>query len=245
MGQMPTNRPHPLFPVDSRQRQGAHALVIAAAASQLAKSQGARSSAAGLSLQDHRTVCPPNLKLNLMSQNLPRVTITQVDHSTTCALVSRSLLNSSSARRVRSAQCRQPSVLVGKLNEPTNRLAHDSRTGRRCHRHCADLVTRPLVVRLLFASELDGTGLNVARIAGMVLFAFALTCWVAARNGEPKAITVGMLVYNLLVGAYFVSFRRRAPDIGPLPLALVAVFHVVFAALLALASRCLVREDKK
>jgi hypothetical protein len=101
-----------------------------------------------------------------------------------------------------------------------------------------------LVVRLLFASELDGTGLNVARIAGMVLFAFALTCWVAARNGEPKAITVGMLVYNLLVGAYFVTFGARAPDIGPL-LWLVAVFHVVFAALLALVLRWLVREDKK
>lgn len=101
-----------------------------------------------------------------------------------------------------------------------------------------------LVVRLLFASELDGTGLSVARVAGMVLFAFALTCWVAARNGEPKAITVGMLVYNLLVGAYFVSFGARAPETAPL-LWPVAVFHVVFAVLFARSLRSLVSEDKK
>jgi hypothetical protein len=108
----------------------------------------------------------------------------------------------------------------------------------------AILLAPGLVVRLLFGSELDGIGLGVARIAGMVLFAFALTCLVAARNGEPKAITVGMLVYNLLVGAYFLSFGARAPDIGPL-LWPVAVFHVVFAALLARVLRGLISEDTK
>jgi hypothetical protein len=56
---------------------------------------------------------------------------------------------------------------------------------------------------------------------------------------EGLAAPVGMLVYNLLVRAYFLSFGARAPDIGPL-LWPVAVFHVVFAALLARALRGLI-----
>lgn len=72
------------------------------------------------------------------------------------------------------------------------------------------------MVRLLFASDLDGTGVSVARIAGMELFAVALACWGAARNEEPEAILVAMLGYNLLVGAYFVSVGAGASGIGPL-----------------------------
>jgi hypothetical protein len=106
------------------------------------------------------------------------------------------------------------------------------------------MVVPGFVVRLLLASDLDGTGLSVARIAGMVLFAFALACWVAARNGEPMAIMVGMLVYNLLVGAYFVFFGATAPEIGPL-LWPVAVFHIAFATLLARALRSLIPVNKK
>lgn len=101
-----------------------------------------------------------------------------------------------------------------------------------------------LAVRLLFVSDLDETGLRVARIAGIVLFAFALACWVAARNGEPKAPMVGMLVYNLLIGGYFLFVCAKAPDIGPL-LWPVTVLHVVFAAMLARALRSLLSEDKK
>jgi hypothetical protein len=100
------------------------------------------------------------------------------------------------------------------------------------------------LVGLLFASDLDATGLSVARIAGMVLFSFALASWLAARTVELKALTVGLLVYNLLVGAYFVFVGARAPDTGPL-LWPVAVFHVFFAALLARSLRRRIPEEKK
>jgi hypothetical protein len=89
-----------------------------------------------------------------------------------------------------------------------------------------------MVVGLLFASDLEGTGLVAARIAGMTLSAFALACWVAGRNGGSDAVAVGMFVYNLLVGAYFVFIGIGTADIGPL-LWPTAVFHVAFAVLLA------------
>jgi hypothetical protein len=100
------------------------------------------------------------------------------------------------------------------------------------------------VVRLIFASGLDPAGLAVAKIAGMTLFAFALACWIAARNGDPMALLAGMLVYNVLVGAYFVTVGLQAVAVGPLfwP---VAVFHLVFSALLARSLRGLGSEIEK
>jgi hypothetical protein len=101
-----------------------------------------------------------------------------------------------------------------------------------------------LVVRLLFASALEGTGVIVARIAGIELVCMALACGVGARIGEPGAILVGMVAYNLLVGAYLVFVGLEVSTVAPL-LWPVAIVHFVFAAFLVGASRHQASENRR
>lgn len=99
------------------------------------------------------------------------------------------------------------------------------------------LMVAPVIVgQLLFGSDLDGAGVIVARVAGIVLFSFALTCGVAGRGGQPKAGLIGMLAYNLMVGAYFVFVGLAGAQVGVL-LWPAAVLHVVVAAILVATLR--------
>lgn len=106
------------------------------------------------------------------------------------------------------------------------------------------LVVPALVVGLILASDLQGTGLIVARIAGIELVCLALVCGVAARSGQTAAIAVGMFAYNLLVGAYLAFVGLQMATVGPLLWPAVIV-HFAFAALLLGTSRNQSSENRK
>jgi len=61
------------------------------------------------------------------------------------------------------------------------------------------LVYPPVVIRLLFDSEIAGAGVSVSRIASISLIALGVACW-PDRN-TPRAL-LGMLTYNLLATLY-------------------------------------------
>jgi hypothetical protein len=63
------------------------------------------------------------------------------------------------------------------------------------------LVYPPLVIRVLFDSEIVGAGVLESRIAGISLIALGVACW-PDRN-IPRAF-FGMLTYNLLAMLHLV-----------------------------------------
>ena len=63
------------------------------------------------------------------------------------------------------------------------------------------LVYPPIVIRLLFGSEIAGTGVLMSRIAGISLIALGVACW-PDRN-RLRAF-FGMSTYSLLATLYLV-----------------------------------------
>src|SRR5271157_2415667 len=61
------------------------------------------------------------------------------------------------------------------------------------------LVYPPVVIRLLFDSEIAGAGVSISRIASISLIALGVACW-PDRN-TPQAL-LGMLTDNLLATLY-------------------------------------------
>jgi hypothetical protein len=59
----------------------------------------------------------------------------------------------------------------------------------------------PIVIRLLFASEIAGAGVLMSRITGISLIALGMACW-PDRN-TPRAF-FGMFTYSLLATLYLV-----------------------------------------
>ena len=86
-----------------------------------------------------------------------------------------------------------------------------------------------LVAGLLLGPELAGTGILVARVAGIALIALAVACW-------PGAASLGMLVYGLLMTLYLGWLGIMKGATGPLLWP--AVFlHAVLEALLLINVR--------
>jgi hypothetical protein len=63
------------------------------------------------------------------------------------------------------------------------------------------LVYPPIVIRLLFASEIAGAGVSMSRLAGITLIALGVACW-PDRNAQRAFF--GMLTYSLLAMLYLV-----------------------------------------
>jgi hypothetical protein len=61
------------------------------------------------------------------------------------------------------------------------------------------LVYPPVVVRLLFGTEISGAGMVMGRITGISLIALGVACW--PGNGTAQALW-GMLTYSALVTLY-------------------------------------------
>jgi len=57
----------------------------------------------------------------------------------------------------------------------------------------------PIVIRLLFDSEIAGAGVLMSRIAGISLIALGVACW---PDGNPLRAFLGMLIYSLLATLY-------------------------------------------
>jgi hypothetical protein len=63
------------------------------------------------------------------------------------------------------------------------------------------LVYPPVVIRLLFGSEIAGAGIFMCRIAGISLIAFGVACWPDPSMFRPF---FGMLTYGILATLYLV-----------------------------------------
>ena len=89
------------------------------------------------------------------------------------------------------------------------------------------LVYPPIVIRLLFASEIAGAGALVTRLTGISLISLGVACW---PDRNMLRAFFGMLTYTLLATLYlfYVGVRGEA---GILLWPAVAV-HVVLSVLL-------------
>jgi hypothetical protein len=81
-----------------------------------------------------------------------------------------------------------------------------------------------LVAGLLLGSDLAGSGLLVARVAGIALIALAIACW-------PGPASLGMLAYGLIVTLYLGWLGATKAATGPL-LWPAVLLHAVLAGLL-------------
>ena len=81
-----------------------------------------------------------------------------------------------------------------------------------------------LVAGLLLGTDLTGSGLLVARVAGISLIALSVACW-------PGPASLGMLAYGLLVTLYLGWLGVTQVATGPL-LWPAVLLHAVLAALL-------------
>ena len=63
------------------------------------------------------------------------------------------------------------------------------------------LVYPPIVIRLLFNSEIAGAGVLMSRVAGISLIALGVACW---PGRDVLRAFLGMLTYGLLVMSYLV-----------------------------------------
>ena len=66
------------------------------------------------------------------------------------------------------------------------------------------LVYPPIVVRLLLGADVVGTGVAVARIAGMGLLAIGLACWPGREAAGRGAALLGMLTFSVLIALYLI-----------------------------------------
>jgi len=89
----------------------------------------------------------------------------------------------------------------------------------------------PIVVRLLFGSEISGAGIIMSRIAGIALIGLGVCCW--PGNSAHRSLQ-GMLTYSALAMLYLSYIGIRGEAVGVLLWPAVAA-HVVLVALLVVA----------
>jgi hypothetical protein len=89
----------------------------------------------------------------------------------------------------------------------------------------------PIVILLLFGTEIAGVGDLVSRVAGISLIALGVACW---PGGVMKQGLYGLLIYNLLVTLYFMYVGLGGAWVGIL-LWPAAAAHAVLTILLARA----------
>jgi hypothetical protein len=86
----------------------------------------------------------------------------------------------------------------------------------------------PIVVRVLFGSEISGAGMVMSRIAGLGLIGLGVACW-PSRTGLQSLY--GMLTYSVLVMLYLLRIGIRGAPLGPLLWPAVVV-HAALSVLL-------------
>lgn len=71
----------------------------------------------------------------------------------------------------------------------------------------------PIVVRLLFAAEINGVGVVMSRIAGISLIGLGVSCW----PGNPAFQSLnGMLTYSTMAMLYLIVVGVRGEAVGML-----------------------------
>lgn len=97
------------------------------------------------------------------------------------------------------------------------------------------LVSPPIVVRLLFAAEIAGTGVVMSRIAGIGLIGLGLACWPGREaTGIPTRELRAMLCYSLLATLYLAYLGSCGEWVGSLLWPAVAI-HAILTSLLGRA----------
>jgi hypothetical protein len=93
----------------------------------------------------------------------------------------------------------------------------------------------PIVVRLLFAAEIAGTGIVMGRVAGIALIALGVACWPASATGSsPSRALQAMLCYSLLATLYLAYLGIGGEQVGSL-LWPATVIHAILTTLLVRA----------
>ena len=90
-----------------------------------------------------------------------------------------------------------------------------------------------LVGRVLLGTELTGSGVAVARLAGCGLLALGLSCWPSGDYAGPESVRA-LFVYNLLAGLYLGYLRVSGEFLSPV-LWLASALHIVLAVMFAWA----------
>ncbi len=97
----------------------------------------------------------------------------------------------------------------------------------------AGLLTAPsLLARLLFGSEMGGSGDLVARIAGLVMLCLAAGCWPRASEGDSPQALAPLLALSALAALYLLVVGIGGANVGVLLWPAFAA-HAILAALLA------------
>jgi len=91
------------------------------------------------------------------------------------------------------------------------------------------------ISQALLGQNLSGTGIAVARLAGLGLFSLGLACWPGQADVTPREVR-GLLVYNLLAALYLGYLRVGAGFVSYL-LWPACGFHVLMTMLIAIQSR--------
>jgi hypothetical protein len=73
------------------------------------------------------------------------------------------------------------------------------------------LVYPPIVVRLLFAGEISGTGVLMSRLAGIALIGLGVSCWPGNSAFQPLN---GMLTYSTLAMLYLIALGVVGEGVG-------------------------------
>ena len=89
-----------------------------------------------------------------------------------------------------------------------------------------------LLARLLFGSELGGSGESLARISGLVMLCLAVGCWPSAsERGSPRALAP-LLALSVLAALYLLVVGVGGANVGLLLWPAFAA-HALLAGLLA------------
>src|SRR5208283_1181692 len=87
-----------------------------------------------------------------------------------------------------------------------------------------------LVARVLLGTELSGSGIAVARVAGFGLLSLAIGCWPGGNEASAQAVCA-LFVYNLLAGLYL-GYLRVGGEFAGYLLWPACVLHLLLALLL-------------
>lgn len=95
------------------------------------------------------------------------------------------------------------------------------------------IITPSVVSWLLFGSQISGTTIIIARIAGFALLGLGLACYPISDNlSSSSQVILGLLTYNLLIPIYFIYLVIKGESVGVLFLP-VAILHAVLTFLLS------------
>ncbi len=93
-------------------------------------------------------------------------------------------------------------------------------------------VAPSLLARLLFGSEMGGSGDHVGRIAGLVMLCLAVGCWPRASEGVSPRALASLLALSALAALYLLVVGAGGANVGLLLWPAFAA-HAILAGLLA------------